>query len=87
MGGVFGQCMGLVRDDSRCQWVSAWPLNVQYVGGEGVSWTDVGVKGWTGGCQGGARCEGVSCEVSVCEMVSRRSGRRSRSGSGSLNGV
>jgi len=45
-----------------------------------VSWTDVSVKG----CQGGARCEGVSCEVSVCEMVSRRSGCRSRS---SLNGV
>jgi len=32
----------------------------------GVSWTDVvGVKGW---CQGGARCEEVSCEVSVCEQ-------------------
>jgi len=40
-----------VRDDTRCQWVSAsWPLNVQYVGEGVVSWTDVvGVKGW---CQG-----------------------------------
>ena len=45
---------------------------VQYLG-EGVSWTDVvGVKGVRDAK------ESVSCEVSVCEMVSRRSGRSGR---------
>ena len=46
--------------------MSAWPLNVQYVGGElGVSWTDVvGVKGVRDAK------ESVSCDVSVREMVS-----------------
>ena len=60
-----------------------------------MSWTDVGgVKGWTGvkGVRDAKesvdlRSEVVSCEVSVCEMVSRRSGSRGRSSrSGSLNG-
>ena len=47
-----------------------------------VSSTDVvGVKGWTG--VKGVRDAKESCEVG-CEMVSRRSGCRSRSGS--LNG-
>ena len=56
-------------------------VGVQYLGEGVVSWTDVvGVKGW---CQGVRDAkESVSCEVG-CEMVSRRSGCRSRS---SLNG-
>ena len=42
-----------VRDDTRCQWVSAcWPLNVQYVGGEGV-WLGLMLV------SRGARCEVV----------------------------
>jgi len=50
-------------------------VGVQYLGEGVVSWTDVvGVKGW---CQGVRDAkESVSCEVSVCEMVSRRSGCR-----------
>jgi len=59
-----------VRDDTRCQWVSAWPLNVQYVGGEGVwpglmslvSRDGVGVKG-VRDVKSSVSCE-VSCEVS-----------------------
>ena len=42
-------------------------MGVQYLG-EGVSWTDVGVNDV--GVKGVRDAKFVSCEVSVCEMVS-----------------
>jgi len=52
-------------------------VGVQYLGEGGLSWTDVvGVKGRTGvgvndvGVKGVRDAKFVSCEVSVCEMVS-----------------
>jgi len=76
-----------VRDDTRCQWVSAWPLNVQYVGGEGV-WPGLMSLVSRCWCQGGARCEGVCLLRGWLRATSFLSACRCscRSRNGSLNG-
>ena len=45
-------------------------MGVQYLGEGCLSWTDVGVKGVRDAKNRRCDAKSVSCEVSVCEMVS-----------------